>query len=293
MTIEVAITFDDLPVSGASEIIPSRIIRQILNTLAKHHITAVYGFMNGNTFQVSPYNSRDISEYHQSYTHILHEWVSQGHLLGNHTFSHMDLNKVSAGEYIDDIRDNEVLLKKFMRDKNYKYFRYPYLHEGETQEKRDKIRQFLIAHQYQFAHVTTMPEEYRWNQTYIHLLAKRDQKALELLKNNTVKHCVDMLYFSRSVGTKIFQRDIKYILLLHAQVFTAFILDDILTAYKNHNVKFISLPDALSDEAYQENPNIVNSESLCFLQQLCYARELEYSGYTLPQSTSLIETPAN
>lgn len=267
MPIEVAITIDDFPFSGEStpEVAPFHILEEMIFVFQKHHITSVFGFMNGKAVQ-----------YKGEYLHLLRDWVNQGHYLGNHTFSHLDLNKVTSKEYIDDIQKNEILLEELMGKKDYKYFRYPYLREGNTQEKRDAVREFLFASLYRIAPVTILPEEYRWNETYIQLLKKNDEAAVENLKNKIAQYAVDMVNLSRSLAALLYQRDIKHILLMHSQVFSVYVLDAILTAYKNNNVKFISLQEALTDEIYQENTWQLEGNSLSFLSQLCRQKKINY-----------------
>ena len=52
-------------------------------------------------------------------------------------------------------------------------------------------------------------------------------------------------------------------------------LDDLLTDYEKQNVKFISLSDALSDDVYQINPNIISDRAYTFLNQVRLTRGLK------------------
>lgn len=131
---EVAITVDDLPANGdlPSNLTRMEVAKKILTVFRKHRIKGVYGFINGNKIS----DSEGIS--------ILKEWVKAGHFLGNHTFHHLDLAKTDSINYIKDIKFNEPILSHTMIDKDYRYFRYPFLAEGNTQQKRDAIRQYLF-----------------------------------------------------------------------------------------------------------------------------------------------------
>ncbi len=81
---EVAITVDDLPANGNifTQITRMEIAQKILSIFKKHHITGVYGLINGNTVDNTPNGLA-----------ILQEWIKEGHALGNHTFHHLDLAK--------------------------------------------------------------------------------------------------------------------------------------------------------------------------------------------------------
>ena len=256
MTIEVALTFDDLPGIDAT------VITHILKTLGKHDLKEIYGFVNGHALQFNP-----------AYIEILHEWIAAGNFLANHTFSHLNITQVTPEVFINDIKRNETLLTSLAASPN-KYFRYPFLEEGENHEKRDLIRQLLLAQNYQIVPVTITIEEYRWNTTFTDCLLNNDVAGLHLLKSNLVKHALDMLDIASEYAQLLFGRNVKHILLLHQTMFNAYILDDILAAYKNAGVRFVTLPNALSEDFYKVDPGVLGVEYFGFLGQLQAARKL-------------------
>ena len=69
-----------------------------------------------------------------------------------------------------------------------------------------------------------------------------------------IDKCKDSIYI-----LMLFNRDIKNVLLIHMNSFTAEMLDALLTSYKKQNVRFISLTDALTDDVYQRDLKILNS----------------------------------
>lgn len=144
--IEIAITVDDLPYAGTQTSTTNQEKMQVAKTMVsvfkKHKIHGVYGFINGGKVV----NSTDKD--------ILNLWVTSGQLLGNHTYSHINLANYTESEYIADIKRNELLLSQAMHNKDYKYFRYPFLSEGNTKQKRDSIRDYLSANNYTIAEVT-------------------------------------------------------------------------------------------------------------------------------------------
>ena len=90
-------------------------------------------------------------------------WHQAGLGLGNHTFSHPNLNRVTASEYIADIERNEAVLAEVAGPRWERIFRYPYLHEGDTLQKRDAVRRWLTARGYQIAQVTVYFDDWAWN----------------------------------------------------------------------------------------------------------------------------------
>ena len=263
---EVAITIDDIPGNGT---VPSsttrlKIEEKILNVLEKHHIKGVYAMMNG----------KGITEDKNGWL-ILKNWVDRGQLLGSHTYSHLDFVKTNANDYILDIKKNEPYLIKLMGDSDYKYFRYPYLSEGDTQEKRDAVRKYLFDNQYKIAHVTVDFFEYEWNEPYVRCLNKNDKKSLKWIKDNYIQQSLNALTIAHSLSIMLFENDIKNIFILHINAFTAEMLDRLLTEYERHNVSFISLSEALTDDVYKINSNIVRDRAYTFLNQVRLSRGLK------------------
>jgi len=265
-SMELAITVDDLPANGDLYSDDTRldIIKKMLAAFKKHHITRVYGLINGNKLDKI---SDGLS--------ILQEWVKEGQLLGNHTYQHLDLAKTSSDEYIKDISNNEILLSQLMIDKNYRYFRYPFLSEGNTQEKRDSVRHFLFNNGYKIVPVTIDFFEYEWNDPYVRCLNKHDKNSIEWLKKTYIEQANNALIISHSLSMMLFNRDIKNVLLIHMNSFTAEMLDELLTAYEKQNIKFIFLSETLSDDVYKINPNVVRERAYTFLNQVRLSRELK------------------
>lgn len=263
---ELSITVDDIPANGniSTQTTRMRIAKKILSVFKKHHITGVYGLINGNTVDNTPNGLV-----------ILQEWIKEGHALGNHTFHHLDLAKTESAEYITDIQKNEPILNQLMTDKDYHYFRYPFLSEGNTQEKRDAVRNYLSKSNYKIAPVTVDFFEYEWNDPYVRCMKKDDKKSIKWLKKTYLEQANNALIISHELSKMLFNRDIKNVLLIHINSFTAEMLDEVLTNYEKQNIKFIPLKDALSDPVYQINPNIVRERAYTFLNQIRLSRRLE------------------
>ena len=256
--IEIALTVDDLPVSGP---LPSTITRlnvanKMLAAFKKHHLENVYGFINGEWVN----NKTDGLK-------VLQTWIKEGQLLGNHTFTHMNLNKVSAEKYIADIKRNDFLLKQLMKDKNYKYFRYPFHAEGNTEEKREAVRHYLLDHGYQIVPATIDFNDFEWNPPYVRCLNKHNSLSITKLQNSFIAYSLKAIKASHALSRFLFNRDIRYILVMHIGLIDADEMDRLLTAYEQEGVKFISLPDALSDPAYHINPSIIRDRYYMYLKR--------------------------
>ena len=127
---QVAITFDDLPLHGDLPPGESRlqVARSILETIRREHLPPVYGFINAVDMQDDP-----------ALIDVLTAWRAAGQPLGNHTYSHKGLNKLSVAAFERDIEKNEPTLSSVAAGSDWRWLRYPYLWEGDNLDKRHAI----------------------------------------------------------------------------------------------------------------------------------------------------------
>jgi peptidoglycan-N-acetylglucosamine deacetylase len=270
----IAITIDDIPDHG--DLMPGITRRGIslgvIKALEQNGVTQAYGFTNGTFMHDDP---REIA--------ILKLWLSSGYPLGNHTYHHYDLTKVSAQAFIGDIARQERLLLIL---KNYSpllaqrlRFRYPYLDEGNTLQKRNTVRDYLFKHGYRIAEVTTDYYDWAWTDAYTRCTVEHDRKSVAWLNDHIIDSVDRHLRESEEVSQHLFGRQIPFILLIHVGIFDALTLDRILKHWHAEGVKFISLDQALADPVYQINPNVVYDDGRNFLEQIAMARNLDVSPW--------------
>ncbi|MGH9642376.1 MAG: polysaccharide deacetylase family protein, partial [Terriglobales bacterium] len=151
---QLAITVDDLPTHGLMPrgLTRSDIARNMVAAFKANGIGPVYGFVNGDKLD------RDWDN-----ANVLKIWTDAGFLLGNHTYSHMDITPNSAAAFEEDIAMNEGTLEGFMGGKDWHWFRYPYLNEGDTLAKRHAVRNYLRERGYRVAQVTIDFQDWAWN----------------------------------------------------------------------------------------------------------------------------------
>jgi peptidoglycan/xylan/chitin deacetylase (PgdA/CDA1 family) len=164
---EVAITIDDLPRGGDGADRGSGTFAEIrgmterlLAPLRKWKIP-VTGFVHpGRTELAAPDLRR-----------ILDLWLDAGAQLGNHTWSHADLNRIPVAEYEQDILKAEATLLPMVeaRGRKLEFFRYPMLDTGPTAETKRAIEEFLAAHRYRNAPVTFDNSDYMFAAAYVRL----------------------------------------------------------------------------------------------------------------------------
>ncbi len=267
---KVAITVDDIPENGPPTPGFSRtaIAHRIIEVLKDYHINHVYGFANGNFLREHP-----------DELGILKEWLAAGNALGNHTFSHLDLNRADFHTYVANVAAEESLLSRLVGPSSGKrhslFFRYPYLDEGDDLAKRDSVRAYLAERGYRIAEVTTDYNDWAWNCAYARGLSQRNNEEMERLKDQVAESADRHLRSSSATAKLMFGRDIPHIMLIHMCYFTAVTLDMLLTRWHAQGVEFVSLEEALADPVYSINPNLAYKNGLHFLDQIAKARHLD------------------
>jgi peptidoglycan-N-acetylglucosamine deacetylase len=264
---KVAITFDDLPLNG---LLPPGVTRVEItkNTLAvlkARHVPPAYGFINAKKLE----GSADGAE-------ALKLWAAS-EPVGNHTYSHLDLNTNPAEAFEREIEENEPALELLAaKDADWHWLRYPYLREGDTQEKRRAVREYLKLHQYRIAQVTLDWEDYMWNTAYARCVERKDAKSIAWLRTSYLEIASTYLDLGREMAKLVYGHDINHVLLLHLGAFSSTILPDALDLLKEKGFTLVTLREAESDPAYESDPDAGSKYGGTLLDQWMDARQIKY-----------------
>lgn len=255
-TREICLTFDELPVATSfTETDRTAITYLILETLTRHKVKAA-GFVVGD--QIG--DSFD----------ILGEWLNNGHLLGNMTYSLQDLHELGIEQFIHDIRGGsealETMLKGFGQKR--RYFRYPFLHYGNTVESKRQINLYLEEHNYVVAHATVTVEDYLYNLSLEKMGKIPDSAAYENLLNEYLNHVLDEIERSEQMAMLVLKRPCRQILQLRANRLNAVFLDEMLTAIEEMGYKFISLNRALKDKLYSAPEAYFGTRGVSYIEMI-------------------------
>jgi len=243
---KLAITFDDLPRNGELPpgVTQAETARNVVEILKKRHVPPVYGFINAKKLEGSP----DGAE-------ALKLWAA-AEPVGNHTYAHMDLEQNTAEAFEREIEENEPTLELLPSKDTWHWLRYPYLHEGDTVEKRRAVRAYLKAHGYRIAQVSLDWEDYLWNFAYARCVAKNDTKSMEWLRSSYLSTASTFLDLGREQAKLIYGHEISYVLLMHLGAYSSTILPDALDLLKKKGFKLVTLEEAESDAAYDGDPDV-------------------------------------
>ncbi|HEY8550646.1 MAG TPA: polysaccharide deacetylase family protein [Vicinamibacterales bacterium] len=256
---KIALTFDDLPVHGPLPpgLTRVQVTKQIVDALVKHGVPQAYGFVNGKALDEDPQHAG-----------VLQLWRDAGFPLGNHGWSHMDLHASTVEAFEQEILLNEPVLRRFMGDGDWRWFRFPFLREGDTPAKYDAVRKLLAGHGYRVAQVTVSFDDYAYNDPYVRCLAAGDREALAWLERNYLDRAGESLERSRDAAVRIFGRDINHVMLLHVGAFQTVMLPRLLDLLRDRGFAVIALEEAQADEAYRAVPQRPGPRAGTWLDQV-------------------------
>jgi peptidoglycan-N-acetylglucosamine deacetylase len=239
---QIAITFDDLPVHGPLPPGETRldVASQVIAALRQAHVPPTYGFVNAVHLERQP----DTVE-------VLKAWRAAGNPLGNHTWSHPNLNQMSLEDFEANIAQDEPTLEAQMPDGDWHWFRFPFLAEGDTPDKRAGVREYLAQHGYRIAGVTMSFADYNWNEPWARCSEKNDRKAIAWLEHSYLAAAGQSIVFDRTLAKELYGHDIPYVLLMHIGAFDGHMLPRLLALYRHRGFSFISLEQAEADPFYQ------------------------------------------
>lgn len=271
--LQMALTFDDLPEHGPLPPGETRlqVISKIIAALKQAHVPAVYGFVNGQLLEADPGGAA-----------VLQAWRDAGYPLGNHTWSHMNLNQHTVQEFEAEVTRNEPVLATSMKDEDWHWFRYPFLAEGDTAEKRDAILTFLLQHGYRIAGVTISFGDYLWNEPYARCRAKDDTKLIALLESSYLTAAEKSIPYYRSMAKSLFGHDIPYVLLMHVGTLDAEMLPRLLDLYRSKGFEFVTLDDAERDPFYRQDTALHLAPASDSLEAAMAERHLPLPPHTEP-----------
>jgi hypothetical protein len=169
----------------------------------------------------------------------------------------MDLNANPVDAFEREIDENEPVLELLAgTDANWHWFRYPFLREGDTVEKRRAVRSYLQSRGYRVAQVTLDWEDYLWNSSYARCVAKNDVHSIAWLRSSYLQVESSYLDLGRQLAQAIYGHDINHVLLLHLGAFSSTILPDALDLLAKKGFKLVPLEEAESDPVYQGDPDV-------------------------------------
>ena len=272
---EIAFTFDDPKTEGDAGLPWREVNDRMLSTLAKQNVKAIL-FVCGK--RVDSAAGAD----------LISEWDRAGHLIGNHSYSHLNFNDspdasnangVTLSQFETDALKNEPLIRGC---RNFRrLFRYPFFKEGDTTEKRDGMRSFLQEHGYRIGRATIDASDWAIDAR----MAKKANTAhadLTGYRDFYLEHIWQRAQYYDSLASRLMPSPIRHTVLLHHNALNALFLGDLITMFRNKGWTIVDAEYAYQDAIYDRQPKALPAgESLIWAlakESGRFEKELRYPG---------------
>ena len=188
---------------------------------------------------------------------LLSSWDQAGHLICNHSYSHRFYNndKTNYSDFAVDFLKNEKIIAPYRN--RTALFRYPFLKEGDTVEKRDRFRALLKERGYRVGHVTIDASDWYLSQRFVDRLSKEPKTSPAPYRDYLVGHLLDRAAFYRQLALDVLGRDIRHTLLVHFNALNALVLPDVLNALETAGWQWIDASLAFDDPVFRSQPKTI------------------------------------
>jgi peptidoglycan-N-acetylglucosamine deacetylase len=189
-------------------------------------------------------------------TRLVSAWDQAGHQICNHTYSHLAYTeRTPYSDFAVDFLKNEKIIAGYHNRTSF--FRYPFLKEGDTAEKRDKFRDLLKSRGYRIGHVTIDASDWYVSQRMGDRLAKEPKAPIAPYRDFLIAHLLDRAAFYRQLAIDVLGRDIRHTLLLHYNILNAMVLPEVMSAFESAGWQWIDASLAYEDAVFQRSPKTV------------------------------------
>lgn len=186
---------------------------------------------------------------------ILSAWSNDGHIIGNHSFSHQYFSGKDPDGLMADILKCEPLLSGYPGFR--KLFRFPYLAEGNTADGRDGMRALLKQHEYANAHVTIDTSDWYIDNRLKARLKVASYTPIAPYRRFYLDHIWDRATFYDGLAQSLFGHSIDHTILLHHRLTTGLFLDDMLSMFKERGWRLIDAKAAFASPEFAMEPNVL------------------------------------
>ncbi|MBA4056383.1 MAG: polysaccharide deacetylase-like protein [Marivirga sp.] len=270
----VAITFDDLPVVCQCENDAERmeVTEKLIATFKKYKIP-ILGVVNEQKLE-----SNGIVD--PARVALLQKWLEAGFELGNHGYSHKNINEISFEDYKNEILKGERVTRPLAKKAGlpFRFYRHPYLSAGDNLKIRQDLDTFLKSHNYVIAPNTITYQDYTFSGAYDAALRKGDTQLAQRIREAYLPYTLSRWEAAEKQSIALFGREIRQILMVHANRINADAFDEVAKAMQDRGYVFISLDEAMKDPAYARPDSFDGKVGVTWLSRWS-AEEGKPSGY--------------
>ena len=173
-----------------------------------------------------------------AFDRVLSDWADDGHIIANHSYSHLNSSSEETDVITEDIARNHDLLSG--RRGFAPYFRFPFLAAGRDLAQQDAYRAFLSAAGYTIAPVTI--DTYDWNVTG--RLEKPDASPRRI-GGYYIASVLMMANYAHDSAIALGLRDLPHLMLVHHNALNALFLKPLLRELQSDGWEIVDAKTAM------------------------------------------------
>ena len=219
---------------------------------------------------------------------LARKWGEEGHMIGNHTVTHpfFSNSKTTLQSFEQELLGCDSIIRNMPGYS--KRFRFPFLNEGDTKEKRDGFRAFMKSIRYNPAPVSIDASDWYYNSRLLSKLNENPSINIEPYRKAYLNHLWNRACYYDSLSKQVLGHSVKHILLLHHNTINAMFLGDIIRMFQEKKWKVIDAQKAFRDPVYKMEPNILPAGQSIIWE---LAKEKSFKGLRYPGEDDIYEKP--
>ncbi len=280
---KICVTMDDLPAATTdnSQTHWQSITSSVLHAFKSHKVPAI-GFVNEGKLIIKGEEALERGL-------LLKQWFDAGLELGNHTWSHIDYNTHTIEEFENDLVKGAEFTENLYKgtSNRIRYFRHPFLHCGDTKEKKDALEKVLEKRSYITAPVTIDNSDWIFARAHDIALERKDTAMQHKLRNDYVPYMMSKVKYFESQSVDLLGRNMAHILLIHANTINSVCLPELLASLHKDGFEFVSLSEALKDPAYKTTDNFIGRAGISWIHRWAITQQRPKSFFGKEPSVPL------
>jgi peptidoglycan-N-acetylglucosamine deacetylase len=242
----IALTFDDIPRGAGAFFTPDERSEKLIAALKAAGVKQAAFFLNPAKLSEPDGQGGEAR---------ISAYVKAGHVIANHSNTHLRLSDSTAEDYLNDIDAAQIWLKG---RKGYRpWFRFPYLDEGGADKaKRDAIRAGLKTRGLRNGYVTADGSD--WHLEALTITAKNDSKEIDMkaLRRLYVTSQMSGVAYHDELARLTIGRSPAHVMLLHETDIAALFIGDFVAELKRNGWTIITADEAFADPIAQVMPDV-------------------------------------
>ena len=238
----IAITFDDAPRGDGEFFTGAERTERLIAELAEAGVEGAMIFVLTENIALEAQGADRLRAY-----------TDAGLVLANHSHTHSWLSRTDVADYLADIDTASGLLAGY--ESTAPFYRFPFLDEGRTSEKRDALRAGLQARGLRNGYVTVDTYDWYMNALAEEAVRKGHAPDMQALGSTYVEILAGNVEFYDRIAQATLGRSPAHVLLLHENDLAALFVGDLVKELRARGWEIVPALEAYDDPIAEVDPD--------------------------------------